>query len=117
MSERVTLAALAAELGLSTNSARKLLKRMWTSGEREIAFTLGPAGEALYPVDAVKAAVRRRSLAELREVEVTDDGAASVAAAAAKSAQFDAYMAQRERRKLEGANAKTNRRTAREARR
>src|ERR1022692_1905948 len=113
---RDTLANIGRELMVSVRALSKIVSAAFVAGNRDVAFTKDPAdGRVLYPVEAVKAAVRgAQALAAV--VGADEESRAAIVVATKRSAKADEHREQKARRKIEGSNAKRNRAAARAAR-
>jgi hypothetical protein len=113
---RATIQQLATELGVSVTQLERILRTAWALGDHSFAFVKDPGGPALYPIEAVKNAIRgAQTLAAV--VGADEEATRAIAVATKKSALADKRRAQKKQRQAEGASAKANRRAAREARR
>lgn len=106
------LATIAADLGLSVRATLATVDRLYHEGHVDLAYQSTPTGK-LYPVEAVRVAVRADMLGHVEVSEVT---APIPKAAARRQAEREARTAHRAQRQVEGKAAKANRRAARAAR-
>lgn len=106
---KAPLATIAAELHVTVSGLRRLVDAAWASGDGSVAFER-VEGRVLYPVDAVRAVVRRKALAPLAHVEVDESARDAMKHGVELASARATREAQRERRKREGQAAKLNRR-------
>ncbi len=93
---------------MSASALRRLVNEAWASGDRSVAFERVD-GRAVYPVEAVRAVVRRKALAPLAHVDVDPSALAFIERASNVASVTARRAVQRERRKREGRAAKRSR--------